>query len=80
MMDIMNNGNGAWMMSGMWLPSIFFWLLIIAGVVLVVRWLTKRNGQENTSLTESPSDILKKRYAKGEIDKEAFERMKQDLS
>ena len=80
MMDMMNSGNGAWMMNGMWLISSLFWILIIAGVVLLVRWLTERNGQGKTSLTESPLDILKKRYAKGEIDKEAFQQMKQDLS
>ena len=80
MMDMMNNGNGAGMMSGMWLIASLFWILIIAGVVLVVRWLSERNGQGKTSLAESPLDILKKRYAKGEIDREAFEQMKQVLS
>ena len=80
MMDMMNNGNGAGMMSGMWLISSLFWILIIAGVVLLVRWLIERNGQRKTSLAESPLDILKKRYAKGEIDREAFEQMKQVLS
>ena len=68
------------MMSGMWLLSSFFWILIIAGVVLAVRWLTNRNGQGKTSLAESPLNILKKRYAKGDIDKKIFEQMKQDLS
>ena len=80
MMNMMNSGNGAWMMSGMWLLSSFFWILIIAGVVLAVRWLTNRNSQGKTSLAESPLNILKKRYAKGDIDKKIFEQMKQDLS
>lgn len=82
MRDIMNYGSGGWMMSGMWLISGLFWIAIIAGVVLLVKWLTDRNGQGKTSTTasESPLDILKKRYAKGEIDKEAFEQMKRDLS
>lgn len=81
MLDIMSNGSGGWMMIGMWLISSLFWIAIIAGVVLLVKWLTERNGQGKTSSTVSEShlDILKKRYAKGEINKEAFEQMKRDL-
>ena len=80
MMDMMNNGNGTWMMSGMWLMSGLFWLLIIAGVVLLVRWLARRPDQGKTSLDDSPAEILKRRYANGKIDRETFEKMKQDLS
>jgi len=70
MMDIMNNGmNGWWMM----LLPLFFWVLIIAGVVLIALWLLGRK-------KESAVDILKQRYARGEIDKAAFERMKKDIS
>lgn len=66
-------------MGGMGLLWILFWILIIAGVVLIVRWLTARDGQGKASPVESPLDILKKRYAKGDIDRETFEKMKQDI-
>lgn len=79
MMNWMNNGQGAWMMGGMGLLFILFWIVIIAGVVLIVRWLTTRNEQVKILPPESPLDILKKRYAKGEIDKETFEKMQQDI-
>jgi putative membrane protein len=69
MMDMMNNGMGGW---GMMLMPLFFWLLIIAGVILIVQWLL---GRKN----ESALDILKQRYARGEIDKAVFERMKKDI-
>jgi len=69
MMGMMNNG---WMMGGMGLLNILFWILIIAGAVLIVQWLSGRG-------KDSALEILKKRYAKGEIDKAAFERMKKDL-
>ena len=79
MMTMMNGGQGAWMLGGMWLFPILFWVLIIAGVVLIVRWLIERNGQGKTAPPESPLDILKKRYARGEIDGETFEKMKRDI-
>jgi len=58
-----------------------FWGLIIVGLVFVVRWLIQASRQPGGS---SPSggralDILKERYARGEINREEFERMKQDL-
>ena len=66
-----------WMFGGhMWL----FWLFIIVFVFVVLKMIiqqnrSKKNGNEN----ESSLEILKKRYAKGEIDKEEFEQKKKDL-
>ncbi len=53
--------------------------LIIAGIVLVVVWLAKSAGKATGGSSQSPLDILKMRYAKGEITKEQFEEMKQTL-
>jgi len=72
MMNMMNNGHGGFMMGGMDLLHILFWILIIAGAVLIVQWLSGRG-------KESALEILKKRYAKGEIDSVIFERMKKDI-
>ena len=77
MMDMMNNGHGWMMGGGMWVLFVLFWILVIAGVVLIVRWLI--GGGEKRPAAESPLDILKKRYARGEIDRVTFERMKKDL-
>lgn len=66
--------DGWWPMGGMWL----FWLLVLAGLVLLVRWfLVGERGSAETH--ESPEQILKKRYARGDIDKEEYERMLSDL-
>ncbi len=80
MMDMMNNGHGA-MMGGMWFFSILFWVVIIAGVVLLAKWLLQRGQNKEGSRVneESALDILAKRYAKGEIDRETFEQMKKDI-
>ncbi len=79
MMDMMSYGPGWWMFSGMWFFSILFWALIIAGAVFITRWLMERHTQESPA-KEFPLDILKRRYAQGEIDRDAFERMKQDIA
>lgn len=63
--------------------SLVFWALIVAGGVLLVVWLVRSlTGVSPTpTATTGPSalDVLKMRYAKGEITKEQFEEMKRDL-
>jgi putative membrane protein len=61
----------------MWGYMWIFWIVVAVVVVYLVKALYDRSG---SSATESPLDILKKRYAKGEITKEVFEQMKQNLS
>ena len=56
----------------------------IIGLILlvVIIWLIARTfnqGKVNQLEKKSPLDILKERYAKGEIDKEEFEERKKDL-
>jgi len=57
---------------------ILFWVAVIIAIVYLVRYLSKNSaGHRNSG--ESVTDILKKRYARGEITKEDFERMKEEL-
>lgn len=56
-----------------------FALLLPAGII-AVRWKEKSSQIINKNSTESSLDILKSRYAKGEITKEEFDKMKQDLN
>jgi putative membrane protein len=69
------NGYGwGWHMAGMW----FFWILLIVVIVLLFRWLGVP-GRGPEPPRESAEEILKKRYARGEIDKEEFDRRLTDL-
>ncbi len=54
----------------------FFWIAIL---VIVVVLLSNRNRNNIQMPNETPLDVLKKRYAKGEISKEQFEQMKNDI-
>jgi len=56
---------------------ILFLIVIGVAVYLIVQ-ATKAKGPES-SFKETPMEILKKRYAKGEITKEQFDKMKKDL-
>jgi putative membrane protein len=67
---------GAWGF-GMMLMMILFWGLVIVGIVMGIHWLM-REGQERRS--DSALEILRQRYARGEINKEEFEAKKRDLS
>jgi putative membrane protein len=55
--------------------------LIILALILVVRWLWSSSQKKPEQVKqESPLDILKRRYASGEIDREEFELKKKDLA
>jgi putative membrane protein len=71
-----------WGMGAGWLLMLIFWIVVIAGSVLLIRWSIslgeKKNQGKDTS--ETALDILKKRYARGEITKDEYERIKKDIS
>ena len=62
---------------GMMVMMLVFWAVVIVGMVLGIRWLVSQ-GREVRS-TDSALDILRQRYARGEIDKQEFEARKRDL-
>lgn len=54
-------------------------LLFVVVVVAAVKWLWGQQTPFGTGSKESALDILKKRYARGEIAKEEFERLKREI-
>ncbi len=75
MLDYMNQGVG-W---GHWIAMVLFWGVLIFVAVVAVRALSRRSDNGAGSGTRSAMDVLKERYARGEIGKEEFEQKKRDL-
>lgn len=63
---------------GMGFGMLIFWLIVIILFVALVRWIADQ-GRGSRESASRALDILKERYAKGEITKEQFEQMKKDL-
>ncbi|MGQ0665395.1 MAG: SHOCT domain-containing protein [Nitrospiraceae bacterium] len=58
------------------LGMVMFWALLVAGLIVLGKWLW---GHGTMSREDSALDIVKKRYARGEINRQEFENMKRDL-
>lgn len=61
---------------------LIFWVAVIVGIIFLIRWLvvsSQAGGQVTSQGADTALDILRKRYARGEINKEEFEEKKKDL-
>ena len=59
--------------------GLIFWVLIIIGVILLIKWLVEQGKTTGGEQQMTAMDILKARYAKGDITTEEFEEMKKRL-
>jgi len=71
-------GHWGWMSGGF---MILFWIAAIIAFVFFIRWLIQQGGRPGGAghQQETALDILKNRYARGEIDKNEFDQKKKDL-
>jgi len=68
---------GFWGSLILGLLNVLFWCLLIALAI----WFILRFGKANSSTTkQTPIDIAKERYAKGEITKDQLDQIKKDLN
>lgn len=70
--------GGGWMGFG-WIFMLFFWALIILGVIALLRWLGMSCNGHRQAPRKTPLDILQERYARGEIEREEYEQKRRDL-
>ena len=78
-------GWNGWGWGGMLLMELF-WVLVLGGLIALIllavfAWGRSRTGQsgETRASSDRAIEILKERYARGEITKEQYEQMRRDL-
>lgn len=77
-------GPGGWgnmMHYGTGYGGMFMWIIILIVIGVLVYFFVQSQNKKGQTPTQNEShlDILKRRYAKGEIEKEEYEKMKKDL-
>ena len=71
-----------WGFGGMWFMPIIMivlWGLVIWGIVALVRGGSSSGNRGTSTYDDSALEILKRRYARGEVTKQEFEERKKDL-
>lgn len=73
---MMSTNGSMWFGGGfMWI----FWILLFVILVWVVKAAMPSSGSKSSSTAESPLEILKKRYARGEIEEDEYIRRRNEL-
>lgn len=72
-------GNwGGWGPGFGWIFMILVLVLIVVGIAALAKWFSSSGGP-GAGADMRPLDILKERYARGDITREQYEQMRRDL-
>jgi putative membrane protein len=76
----MNHSNfGTDMGFGMGASMWIFWIILLLAVAIIIRFMMNGPKKPGDTSSDSPLQILEKRYARGEIDQTEFENLKKGL-
>jgi putative membrane protein len=76
--NMMNGQGWAGMGIGM-IGMAVFWILILVLIVVLIGRLLGYGGSDDRRQSKTALDILRERYAAGEIEREEYEQKKRDL-
>lgn len=68
-----------WGMGFGMISMVLFWVLVILGIVILVKSIAASTTGADRTPAKTALDILKERYARGEIGRDEFEQKKRDL-
>ncbi len=60
--------------------NVIFWVGLIAGIVLLVVWLSRQSRPNQGRVLASSREILQERFARGEISREEYQQILKDIS
>ncbi|MEO6908231.1 MAG: SHOCT domain-containing protein [Abditibacteriaceae bacterium] len=63
-----------------WIIMILFWILVVFVIFMLIKGFSGGSRNSSHDYEKSPLDILKERYAKGEIEQEEFDEKKKNLN
>ncbi len=59
---------------------VLWWAVLIVALIALLRWAIPRGGQRTTAAPDRALELLRERFARGEIDEAEFEARKRMLS
>ena len=71
--------GGPYGMMNYWYGGIIMWIIFLVIIGVIVYFIINREKFIKRERDETPLEILKGRYAKGEITKQEYDKMKNDL-
>ncbi len=77
-MGSMMGYGGGWGFFGV-LHMVLWWVLIVLGIVVLVKWLAGGKNRSHAG-SDRALDILRERYVRGEIEKDEYDKRRQDLA